>query len=242
MTTPLPSSDEIQLELANAKQSIQQLKSNHLLFLNQFDDCFKTPCRGIADLAISLKLNEKDKQKKNQLNSIAEAATQLLSFISHVIEDTETENDFQPLKMQAFKMIDLIEDIKRLLAAEMIYQNIILDCRYDDKLPKEIISDRQILLRILLNLIVFNLTHSLENNLCIYFEEISKKNKQVLLNIIITRASRDLPIEFFKQNSNQTHRNLTIAKQLIEKLGGTIYLNAGNNKAGFVCSVLVAIK
>ena len=242
MTTSLPSLDEIQLELANTKQSLQQLKNHHQNFLNHFDDCFKMPCRGIADLAISLKLAEKDKQKKHQLAAIVQSATQLLSFISQVIEQTQIKNDFQPLCMQAFKMVDVVEDIKKLLAAEIIYQNIKLDCHYDENLPKEIMTDRNCLFRILLNLIVFCFTHSLENNLNIYFKEISRKNKKVLLNITIARTSRDLPIEFFKQQGNQTHRHLTTAKQLIEKLGGTIYLNASNNKSGFVCSVLVAIK
>lgn len=153
----------VSIDITELKNTQRKLKKAKLLadaanqakteFLANMSHDIRTPLTGIIGLSQLLEQRLKILENKDDLHLIYKASNQLLNLLNNVLDVASLENANEAqLQLNSFSLQDLADSLKNLLLPAVKTKGIALQVNLEVATTKNIVSDRNKLERILLNL------------------------------------------------------------------------------------------
>ena len=223
-------------------------------FLANMSHELRTPLNSILILSQLLSNNKNGNLDDNQIKSataINSSGEDLLRLINEILDLSKVESGNVELNPEVMTLDSLVEDLKRVYNPTADQKSISFNIELDRELPDSLITDPHRLQQVLRNLLsnAFKFTNK---NGSVNFGMI-KDNDKIRFDVTdsgigIKKEKQDVVFEAFKQADGSTSRKyggtglgLSISKELVNLLGGEIFLKSDEGK-GSTFSVLLPIK
>lgn len=237
--------DEIAQEMKQKNLLERALKEANLAyvakntFLSNMSHDMRTPLNALFGYLELAKKNINDKKAlENYLNKVSATGRQLLDLVDKVLELSYLESkDFQ-LSEELCSIRNITTELYGKLAPEAAKKNISLSLEYKNAVHTDVFTDRDKLKQVLIHIAGNAIKYTGKNgkvNLTVE-EKLSTSSEYATFNFItrdtgigIDKNSLGKIFEPFEREHNSTQSGifgsglgLTIAKQIIESMGGTI--------------------
>ena len=220
-----------------SKQSIERILESKKQFLADMGHEIRTPMNGIIGMIDLFRTTKLDNEQNHYLNTIEESSNDLLIILNNVLDLSKIEANKMLLKPEAFEIRGLLEHLKLLFDKEVQRKFIELSIQITDRTPNRIVADKGRLLQVFSNLLSNAIKYNIQNGKIIILVDILKDEDGKLLlqgkikdtGIGISEENQEFLFDSFSklQHNYQktvsgTGLGLTIAKQLVGIMGGTL--------------------
>lgn len=201
------------------------------MFLANISHEIRTPLNGIIGYSQLLTQTTLTSTQKNYISSMNQCGIQLMKIINDILDFSKLSYGKMTINNDSFDIKEIIETLKDTIKQKIIEKKQKIIFTIDEKIPSYIITDKQKLLQILINLvsnavkftdiegiIEVDVKYNKSNFLEIYVKDngigISEEDKCKLFNTFIQVNNAKI--------KSGTGLGLYISKKLIELLGGII--------------------
>jgi signal transduction histidine kinase/CheY-like chemotaxis protein len=224
-----------ELERAKAMKNDFFAKASHEL---------RTPVNGILGLAEMLEETASE-QQKGYLKALMQVATQLKTIVNDLLDLSKLEEKKITFEYVPFNLGEIFNNIALAFKSLADKKEIKLLFSIDDKIPSYLLGDITRISQIIYNLVSNSLkfTEKGEVKVKATLEEITTQDSFRIKFVVqdtgigITSDKLAYIFEPYAQESNETYRlyggtglGLTIVKQLIEAMGGQIFVESKANQ------------
>ena len=234
-------SESTELIKENKKlQELDKIKSN---FVSKVSHELKTPLQSILGYTDILKeglQGELNYQQKLMIKQIRDAGDQLLNLITQLLDVEKIEKGELEISSEVFSIQTLFNYLSQVINPMAIKKQVTLNFVLEDK-DIELMSDKNIVQRILLNIISNSIKFSKENTK-IFISAKEAKDNCIEFKIIddgkgISKSNIAYIFDKFWQEDDSITRNyggvgigLALVKKLVVLLGGQIFVDSKPNK------------
>jgi PAS domain S-box-containing protein len=233
-------SEKKQNELAILKSKEEAEKANQAKsdFLSSMSHELRTPLNAILGFTQLLKY-EKTLTEKQQshINEISNAGNLLLELVNQILDLARIEKGHLQLSMEKVTLAECFKDVRAMISPLAEKNNLSLDINTETN--GYVIADYTRLKQVMLNLLSNAIKYNIENG-SVSLKVLQKDNDIVRIRIIDTGKgiSQELLQEIFQpfnrlnaaSNIEGTGIGLSISKQLVEMMNGSIGVNSTINE------------
>jgi PAS domain S-box-containing protein len=231
----------LELSLEKAKNQAEFENKAKTQFIANMSHDVRTPLAGIIGMSNLLKDFIENPEYKQYAQWINQCGEQLLSLLNSILDNFSNEKaDDIGLKQEIFDLHACLESIIQLEKPSVIMKSLELILKLDKDLPKFIISDRDKLYRILLNLIGNAIKFTESGSIILEAKTLQLDEKTAKIHFKIQDSGIGIPIEEQKNIFEQFYRvdpsykgnyqghgvGLHIVQTYIQNLGGKIQLQS----------------
>ncbi len=236
-----------------AAETVNQLKND---FLSNISHELRTPLNTIAgcsSLMLEMEFGTLNKTQTRYLQTIQKSADRLAMLITDLLDLSKVNSEQFTLENSYFDLPELVNGLCMTMAEQVEEKGLVFACHIDPEVPDRVKGDpvrlRQLLMHILHNAIKFTLEGKItldvacDSKLC---------DTPGLICFTVTDTGIGIPEEkqqtifdlFMQVDTSSSRRyegtglGLTIAKRLVELMGGSIHLKSRVNE-GSVFSVTI---
>ena len=238
-----------QLETLNDEKE-DLLRSKTMLLATVTHD-LQTPLGSVIGFADLLKKTDVNPKQTQYLDSIKHSSHYILKLVNDLLDFSKLENNKIAIEKVAFNFKDLIENICQPLEQNALNKNIELRSDVDDELNANFISDPYRIKQILTNLISNAIKFTQEGSV----EVVAKiENEAIIVSVIdtgigIAKSEQDAVFKEFtqahagiEQKFGGTGMGLTIAKRMLQLLGGDISLESEEGQGSIFTMAIPAVR
>ena len=244
VATDITESKQAEEALKLAKEQAEAISRAKTEFLAQVSHELRTPLNGILGNLAILKNHHSDTENQESIHNIELSSKHLLSLIKDLLDSTALAAGNINIESEPFDLATTLTDVHHELLALAKAKSLNFTTTIDQNIPPTLLGDarriRQILINIIGNAIKF--THSGEIKL--KAKLIAVKDSSCEIKICISDTGIGIPsnkfdviFEKFKQiDSSYSRQNegfglgLTICREIIEKMHGTIQVTSQLNQ------------
>jgi len=234
-------------ELLAAKEEAERLTQVKSEFLANMSHEIRTPMNAILGmLYLALKNQDLPATLHNQLSKAQGAAHSLLGVINDILDISKIEAGKLDIEQLEFSLDLVLEQLADAIAYQAEKKGIEFLIRYDPAIPAQLIGDPLRLGQILLNLCGNAVKFTERGEVELAFRVLSRDGDNLHIQVYVrdsgigmTRAAQARLFEKFTQADQSTTRRfggtglgLAISKQLVELMGGRIWIEESRPKKG----------
>jgi len=227
----------LELELAkNKAEAATKVKSE---FLANMSHEIRTPMNGIIGMThLALKDNPNNKQK-HYLDIINNSAKTLLNIINDILDFSKIEAGKLTIDKIDFKLDELLVNVSNLVKFKAQEKGLEFNINYDDEMPLNLYGDSLRISQVLINLVNNAIKFTSKGYININIENSGDDFtfKVCDSGIGMNEFEQSKLFEAFTQADGSTTRKyggtglgLSISKQLVELMGGKIWVESQENK------------
>ncbi len=228
---------KINQETQKSKKNIERILKSKKQFLANMGHEIRTPMNGIIGMIDLLRTTKLDKDQNHFLDTIEESSNNLLTILNNVLDLSKIEANKIPLKPEPFELKPLLNQLSLLFEKEIYEKALHLSIQVNKRTPPRIIADKGRLLQIFTYLLSNAIKYNIQNGKISISVDILKEEEGKLLlqgeikdtGIGISEENQEFLFDSFSklQHNYQkiasgTGLGLTIARQLVEIMGGTL--------------------
>lgn len=227
-------------QLINAKDDAESANKAKSTFLAKVSHELRTPLNGIIGISSILLTEELNPKQRKFLDMVKLSADGLLDIINDILDFSKIEAGKLHITNSVFSIKTLIENVLELYKQSAMTKKINLFSKIDSKVPEYFNSDggriRQVLLNLISNALKFTDQGEVSINVNLEFKD---TNFAELLfgvsdtGIGIAESKLSMLFHSFSQVDDSLTRKyggtglgLTISKEIVELLGGTIWVES----------------
>jgi len=230
-------------ELEKAKQAAEAATRAKSLFLANMSHEIRTPMNAVIGLTYLVLKTELNAKQKDYLQKIKASAGSLLHIINDILDFSKIEAGMLNIEQLDFNLNAVLEQVASLSNVRAVEKGITLQIALNPNVPVLLIGDALRLGQILLNLVsnALKFTESGEVILSVNLGKQDEKNSELIFavrdsGIGMTEQQQAHLFQFFSQADASTTRRfggtglgLAISKQLVEAMGGSIFVKSTPN-------------
>ncbi|MGH9619478.1 MAG: PAS domain S-box protein [Bryobacteraceae bacterium] len=220
-------------ELSTALRLAREATQLKEQFLANTSHELRTPMNGIMGMVNLLRASDLTVDQREYADSISDCADDLLTIINDLLDLSQIEAGRFSLNDEPFNLRESVRSVLRLLSVRAAAKGVGLEHHVSDSLPGFIYGDcvrfRQIVTNLAANAIKFTLQGSVHVRLSVPPGGAGLRCEVVDSGIGVSEAARGRIFEAFFQADGTARRRfggtglgLTISKQLVEIMGGSI--------------------
>ncbi len=221
------------LELSTALRLAQEATQLKEQFLANTSHELRTPMNGIMGMIDLLKTTELTADQREYADAVNQCANDLLTIINDLLDLSQIEAGRLSLRDEAFNCHESLKSVIKLLRLRAEGKDLELSYDIDPRLPAYICGDsvrfRQVLVNLIANAIKFTPVGQVKVRLKFGDDRSTLRCEVVDSGIGVEESMRARIFEAFIQADGTTRRRfggtglgLTISKQLVEIMGGSI--------------------
>ncbi len=223
-----------------AKEAAEEATRLKDSFLATMSHELRTPMNGVMGMANLLNYTELDEEQKDYVETIRQSGDHLLSILNDILDFTRMGSGLIEIDQQPFAPVKVIEEVLELFALDANAKKIELISLPDQNCNWEVLGDSKRLWQILNNVVgnAVKFTHTGEILIKMQTTELNAETLELHFSVkdtgvgIPSDAQKSI-FEHFKQVDGSLARQfegiglgLAITRQLVELLGGTIWVES----------------
>jgi signal transduction histidine kinase/CheY-like chemotaxis protein len=237
LTRPYERLEQSQRQLVELKDKAEEASHVKSDFLSNMSHEIRTPLNAVIGMAQIAHKTPDIERKDYCLTKIEESSHHLMGVIDDILDMSKIEANKFELSYTAFDFREMIRKTTDVMAFNVAAKKLKLNVVIDNGIPETIVSDEQRLSQVIVNLLSNAVKFTAEEGtITLEIAKLADRGTQVELGIKvidtgigITPEQQEKLFTAFNQADSSISRRfggtglgLTISKQIIEKMGGTI--------------------
>jgi len=209
-------------------------------FLANMSHEVRTPLNGVLGMADLLARTKLDEEQRSYVRNIHSSASNLLDLVNDVLDYSKIKSGKLELHKERFNLSECIDQVTDLMKPLASVKQLELMSDIDPEVPTELVQDERRLRQVLLGLVNNAIKFTDNGEVSIHAEVINKESDFVQIKFTV----KDTGIGIAEQNIDQLFQSfyqvdssiskkhggsglgLAIAKNLVQEMGGSIWVDS----------------
>jgi len=239
-------------KLAEALKKSEAANEAKTQFLENMRHDIRTPLSGILGFAELIKAEAKQPKVREYADDLVASGRILFDFLDEVLDSIQAASGDIPVPKKKFNLKESFEKIISLNKAKAADKKLKLSYEYAKELPLYVVGDRVRLQRILLELTSNALKFTNQGGVKVSLGLVKRESKNIAVRLSVQDSGIGIPVDkeedifnrfvrltpSFEGNYPGSGLGLSIVKQFVKDLDGTITVNSKKGKGSiFTCEI-----